>query len=298
MEVEHEMEKMTLNECLEYKVKKERRAFDYPYYHEDIKIKKYYELPPLLHCFQPAQPYTEAGLVSSNESNEVDINSMTIAEHKLYIAKQELSFEEDITVEDVERLRQLLTPTVHTLPEPDPVVQLCVPLIPIPDEVKVLREKEPDNVINCIFIQVPDIMNDVIQPLIPQTIHTTPPDKDYVAPATKPILDEILEEFGDEILNISMVDEEADFNPTRDIEELERLIVTNHESLWQGDGISRSPCLVVTWKILVVDCNYGVVIHLDYAVVNLKYRMIDQFFEFGIWMLLDEAFLEHAIDQS
>ncbi|GKA40294.1 hypothetical protein Tco_0732887 [Tanacetum coccineum] len=29
------------------------RAFDYPYYHEDIEIKKYYELPPLLHCSQP-----------------------------------------------------------------------------------------------------------------------------------------------------------------------------------------------------------------------------------------------------
>ncbi|GJQ89802.1 hypothetical protein Tco_0000941 [Tanacetum coccineum] len=53
----------------------------------------------------------------------------------------------DITVEDVERIRQFLTPNV------------------------------------------PDIIEDVIQPLIPTTLHTTPPNKDYVASATKPILD-------------------------------------------------------------------------------------------------------------
>ncbi|GJS41987.1 hypothetical protein Tco_0567030 [Tanacetum coccineum] len=44
------------------------------------------------------------------------------------------------------------------------------------------------------------------------------------APATKSILDELLEEFRDEILNVTMVDEDADFNPTKDLEELERLL--------------------------------------------------------------------------
>ncbi|GJX08030.1 hypothetical protein Tco_0195962 [Tanacetum coccineum] len=67
-------------------------------------------------------------------------------------------------------------------------------------------------------------MDEVIQPLIPQPIHTIPPNDDYVAPATKLILDELLKEFRDEILNVTMVDEEANFNPTRDIEELERLL--------------------------------------------------------------------------
>ncbi|GJT28331.1 hypothetical protein Tco_0908606 [Tanacetum coccineum] len=57
-------------------------------------------------------------------------------------------------------------------------------------------------------------------PLIPTTLHTTPPNEDYVAPATKPILDELLEE---KILNVAMVDEEAD--PTRDLEEPKRLLV-------------------------------------------------------------------------
>nr|GEV69204.1 epidermal patterning factor 1 [Tanacetum cinerariifolium] len=32
------------------------------------------------------------------------------------------------------------------------------------------------------------------------------------------------DEFRDEILNVTMVDEEADFNPTKDLEELERLL--------------------------------------------------------------------------
>ncbi|GJY22760.1 hypothetical protein Tco_0396418, partial [Tanacetum coccineum] len=91
----------------------------------------------------------------------------------------------DITVEDMERIKQFLTPNV------------------------------------------PYVMDDITQPLIPKTIHTTPPDEDYVSPASKSILDELLEEFRDEILNVTMVDEEAEFNPTKDIEELERLLAKN-----------------------------------------------------------------------
>ncbi|GJX94594.1 hypothetical protein Tco_0349180 [Tanacetum coccineum] len=44
-------------------------------------------------------------------------------------------------------------------------------------------------------------------------IHTTPPTDDYVAPATKLMLDELLEEFDDEIVNVTMVDEEAVKDP-------------------------------------------------------------------------------------
>nr|GEZ69234.1 hypothetical protein [Tanacetum cinerariifolium] len=77
---------------------------------------------------------------------------------------------------------------------------------------------------------ISDEMDEVIQPLIPQSIHTTPPNDDYVAPATKSILDELLEEFRDEILNVTMVDEEADFNPTKDIEELERILAKDPQS--------------------------------------------------------------------
>ncbi|GKD34315.1 hypothetical protein Tco_1249824 [Tanacetum coccineum] len=74
------------------------------------------------------------------------------------------------------------------------------------------------------FFNIPDEIEEIVQPLIPEPIHTTPPNDDYVAPATKSILDELLEEFRDEILNVTMVDEEADFNHTKDLEELERLL--------------------------------------------------------------------------
>nr|GEW72852.1 DNAse I-like superfamily protein [Tanacetum cinerariifolium] len=98
----------------------------------------------------------------------------------------------DITIDDVERLRQLLTPSIHTFPESGPMVQPCVPLLPSPDEVKVVRGEEPNNNVN--------------------------------APTTQSILDELLKEFKDEILNITEVDKEEDCNPTKDIEELERLL--------------------------------------------------------------------------
>ncbi|GJS65545.1 hypothetical protein Tco_0680109 [Tanacetum coccineum] len=74
---------------------------------------------------------------------------------------------------------------------------------------------------------VPEVIEDVIQPLIPKTLHTTPPNEDYVVLATKSILDELLEEFGDEILNVTMVDEGSDFNPDKDIEELEKLLAND-----------------------------------------------------------------------
>ncbi|GJS05673.1 hypothetical protein Tco_0322181 [Tanacetum coccineum] len=78
------------------------------------------------------------------------------------------------------------------------------------------------------FFYVPDEIDEIVQPLIPESIHTTPPNDDYVAPATKPILDKLLEEFGDEILNVATIDEEAD--PTKDLEELERLLAMRPKS--------------------------------------------------------------------
>ncbi|GJU46764.1 hypothetical protein Tco_1204030 [Tanacetum coccineum] len=163
---------------------------------------------PILH-------YTRSGSLPVRIMEmEPDIENMTMNEYLEYAAEnftpnfydqspytpnpqpenKELSFEEDITVKDVERLRQLLTPTVHTLPELNHVVQPCVPLLPSPDEVKVVMEEEPNYDVDSMSIQVFIINDDLIQPLIPQPIHTTPPDKDYVAPATKLILEELLEE--------------------------------------------------------------------------------------------------------
>ncbi|GKA84039.1 hypothetical protein Tco_0805634 [Tanacetum coccineum] len=50
----------------------------------------------------------------------------------------------DITSKDVERLRQFLTPTIHTLPNLEPVVQPYIPLGPVHDKDKIVREKEQD----------------------------------------------------------------------------------------------------------------------------------------------------------
>ncbi|GKD80740.1 hypothetical protein Tco_1347579, partial [Tanacetum coccineum] len=80
------------------------------------------------------------------------------------------------------------------------------------------------------FFNVPHDIDEIVQPLIPEPIYTTPPNHDYVAPATKSILDKLLEEFRDEILNVTMDDEEADFNPTKDLEELERLLAEEPQS--------------------------------------------------------------------
>ncbi|GJR07391.1 hypothetical protein Tco_0790043 [Tanacetum coccineum] len=90
------------------------------------------------------------------------------------------------------------------------------------EDVKLIRQFLTPN--------VPDKIDEVIQPLISQPIHTTPPNDDYVAPATKSILDKILEESRDEILNVTMVEEEDDVNPTKDIEELERLLAKDPQS--------------------------------------------------------------------
>ncbi|GJW68420.1 hypothetical protein Tco_0122844 [Tanacetum coccineum] len=80
------------------------------------------------------------------------------------------------------------------------------------------------------FFNVLDETDKMVQPLIPEPIHTTPPNDDFVTPTTKSILDELLEEFGDEILNVTMVNDEADFNPTKDLEELERLLAKEPQS--------------------------------------------------------------------
>nr|GEU90216.1 hypothetical protein [Tanacetum cinerariifolium] len=52
----------------------------------------------------------------------------------------------------------------------------------------------------------------------------------YVAPTTKSILDDLLEEFRDEILNVTMVDEGAECSPTKDLEELKILLVKDPQS--------------------------------------------------------------------
>ncbi|GKD67753.1 hypothetical protein Tco_1321843 [Tanacetum coccineum] len=143
--MEHDIENMTMSEYLYSSYRNKSNTFYYPYSHD---------IPP-----PPVQSYPKNYLVSTEEEDGDD---------------RDIFYMWDITVEDVEQVRQFLTPNV------------------------------------------PDVI-DNIQPLISKTIHTTPPDEDYVALATKSILDDLLEEFEDEILNVTMVDEGEECSPTKDL---------------------------------------------------------------------------------
>ncbi|GJR81869.1 hypothetical protein Tco_0152654 [Tanacetum coccineum] len=295
MEMGPDIENMTLNEYLEYEAAKERQSWrnirskssptrykgadfnsshrdksitlDFPHYCEDAFLKKYCALPLLLPCFRPSQPHNECGYESPNTSNEVDVDSMTIAEYNLYIAKQNkyplnnhyYSFTPQFFAQPPN------TPNIPVDKKDSDLDEILDVLFRIGAEN--LRRMGQENVQNgrdvdtsrdtnhesddddgntydiwdftikdvklirqFLTPNVPDEIDKVIQPLIPQPIHTTPPNDDYVAPPTKLILYEHLEEFGDEILNVTMVGEEADFNPTKDIEELERLLAKDPQS--------------------------------------------------------------------
>ncbi|GKA42267.1 hypothetical protein Tco_0734927 [Tanacetum coccineum] len=107
----------------------------------------------------------------------------------------------DITNKDVERLRRSLTPTIHTLPNLEPVGKPYIPLGLVYDRDKIVREEEQD-------YDIP--LNDsIMQPLTPQTVHITPPDNDYVAPTTNKQLNKFKEEFS----NIAKVAKKEYDNP-------------------------------------------------------------------------------------
>ncbi|GKA21291.1 hypothetical protein Tco_0701280 [Tanacetum coccineum] len=76
----------------------------------------------------------------------------------------------DITVKNVDRFRKILTPTIHILPNLKPMVQPYVPLGPVHDKEKVVREEQQD-------YDIP-LQDGVMQSLTPQTVHIMPPDDD------------------------------------------------------------------------------------------------------------------------
>ncbi|GKC01371.1 retrovirus-related pol polyprotein from transposon TNT 1-94 [Tanacetum coccineum] len=59
----------------------------------------------------------------------------------------------DITVEDVERLRQFITPTMYTLPNLKPVVQPYMSLGPVHDKEEIVREEEQDYVPRAVLMK-------------------------------------------------------------------------------------------------------------------------------------------------
>ncbi|GKA79485.1 hypothetical protein Tco_0786081, partial [Tanacetum coccineum] len=318
MEVEPDIENITLEEYLKYESKKGRRFWksvlskgspiryegaDFnSFYHDksdaleywdsDMEIidDVYYKLPPLEPCFQTSHPYNKSGFVSPNENDEIDIdrldgvpdNLFKIGAENLRKMKQEKvqvvecdegKLEEiwDITVEDVESLRKLITPI----------------------------------------------------PFISQTIYTTPPDDAYVVSDTKPILDELLEEFRDKLLKIAVFDEEADCNPVKDIKELLCIMKTNVElesfiqQLNPLHGEIQSSKLSTktgfyAWVVLssflkvsiagkderMPDKSSRHIIKLKILGNDFSTCMIDQVFQVGTWMLLDEEILENVLGHA
>ncbi|GJU85893.1 hypothetical protein Tco_1293439 [Tanacetum coccineum] len=119
-----------------------------------------------------------------------------------------------IMAKDVERLRHILTPIVHTLPNFELVVQPYMPIDPVRDA-KVKKEEEHDYNIT--------LQDGIMQPLTPKTVHITLYDDDCVAPATNPILDKHLNEFFD----TTGVNENADGNFIEDTNEIS--IITDVE---------------------------------------------------------------------
>ncbi|GJY23825.1 hypothetical protein Tco_0397483 [Tanacetum coccineum] len=225
-------------------------TLDFPHYYEDALIDKYYALPPLLPCFRPSQPHNECGYESPTENDNVDIESMTIAEYYLYVAKRGLEKNplndhsygfrpqfftqpprtsnthvdkkdsalgeilDDLFKIGAENLRRIREEKIQNgVCEQDVDLEKEEPQVEHGDDrdtydIWDITVEDVELIRQLLTPNIPDEVDEVIQPLIPQPIHTTPPNDDYVAPATKSILDELLEEFSDKILNVTMVDKE------------------------------------------------------------------------------------------
>ncbi|GJV29105.1 hypothetical protein Tco_1385553 [Tanacetum coccineum] len=279
MEMEPGIENMTISEYLEYEAAKDRRLLDdvrsrrSPTYYNEADVNSFHRnmsktfsypyfhnLTPPHPCFLPVQPHPKNYFVSTNESNDVDIENMTIAEYNLYVAKQGLGMNplnnhsygftpqffaqpphKPNTGKKDSDFDKILDELFRT--EAENIKRMGHDIVQDSiweqdDDSEEDQEEDSDDgdtfdmwdiTVEDVerirkFFNVPDDTDEVVQPLIPEPIHTTPPNDDYVAPATKLILDKLLEELKDKILNVTMVDDEADFNPIKDLEELERLL--------------------------------------------------------------------------
>ncbi|GJU93367.1 hypothetical protein Tco_1318123 [Tanacetum coccineum] len=92
------------------------------------------------------------------------------------------------------------------------VRQPYMPLGPVHNKEKIRREEEQDYDIS--------LHDGMMQPLTPQTVYIAPPDDDYVAPTTNPILDNQLNEFEEECFDITRVADKANGNPVKDVQKL------------------------------------------------------------------------------
>nr|GEW89727.1 hypothetical protein [Tanacetum cinerariifolium] len=161
---------------------------------ENIKEPVHHDLSPTLFLGhlkeQMGSPYW------TRETIRMIGNTEEIYNVKAQEDEEDMDVGWDITSKVVKRLRQFITPTIHTLPNLKRVVQPYILLGPLYDKDKIVREKEKD-------YDIP--LNDsVMQPLTP---YITLPDDDYVAPATNPMSNKQLNKFDDEFSSITKFSE-------------------------------------------------------------------------------------------
>ncbi|GJT49597.1 hypothetical protein Tco_0975754 [Tanacetum coccineum] len=170
-----------------------------------------------------------------------------------------------ITVEDVERLRKILTPPIHVLPNLKPIVQPYTPLGLVYHKEKVVKEEEQD-------YDIP-LHEHVMQPLTPRTVHITPPDENYVASSTNPILNKHLKESGEEFADNTRVSKKIDSNPVNDLKDLlktydfENFIRKLKHQLSQSSHETGK-----TNREMKYHQQYGYNLSFPYPVVSLHHR--------------------------
>ncbi|GKE70534.1 hypothetical protein Tco_1528606, partial [Tanacetum coccineum] len=77
MEVEHDIENMTLEDYLKYEPKRRKgKGNPNPKRKGDYGRVSDPKLPPLKPCFQTSQPYTKSDFASLNKNDEVDIDRL------------------------------------------------------------------------------------------------------------------------------------------------------------------------------------------------------------------------------
>ncbi|GJW20990.1 hypothetical protein Tco_0031612 [Tanacetum coccineum] len=133
------------------------------------------------------------------------------------------------------------------------VVQPYMSLGPVHDKEKIIRKEEQD-------YDIP-LHDGVMQPLTPQTVHITPPDDDYVAPATSPTLDNQLNKFRKECFDITRVPAAR-----RQISRPSRPVKCKYETRNTGNG-PKNEGNTDSYETLQ---HYGVTWTLDYAVTSFK----------------------------
>nr|GEW11886.1 hypothetical protein [Tanacetum cinerariifolium] len=175
----------------------------------------------------------------------------------------------DVTVKYVERLRQFLTTTIHTLPNHKHEVQPYMSLGPVHDKEKSIREKEQD----C---DIP-LHDGMMQPLASQIVHITPPDDDYVAQPTNHILYKQLNKFRKEIYDITRVAKMANCNPINDVKELSDIKKYDYETFIQKllHQISHSSHKTdKTKREMKPHRRYGSNLSFPYPITNLHHRSV------------------------